>query len=165
MEQPRKINVLIVDDDRVDREMYVRYLSQIHSVRYHICEADSFRVALEYHQAGVPDVILLDYSLPDRSGLEFMQAIANNDGDVLTPVIMLAGMGSEKLAVQCIKLGAKDYLSKDKVTPRVLHEAIQSALKKDDRSDNGGAKQYYPASSYVGSSYSCAVPPSNWIRI
>src|SRR5215510_2844475 len=61
--------ILIVDDDRVDREIYKRYLADVQPPGYEFAEADSGRAAMEAFRLWRPDAILLDYNLPDMNGL------------------------------------------------------------------------------------------------
>ena len=58
-----------------------------------------------------PDVLLCDYDLPDGTGLELMESVLAQNGEL--PCIMLTGVGSEDLAVSAMKAGARDYVVKD----------------------------------------------------
>lgn len=158
MTKEQTVNVLVVDDDSIDREICIRYLSQIHTTRYQLSEVDNLQDAIAYQRAGIANVIILDYSLPDGTGLDFIEAIKENDGTINTPIIMLTGMGSEKLAVEAIKAGAKNYLPKDKITPKTLHTTIQEALENN-------IDQLTPITAGHQKEAHCAVPPQNWIRI
>ena len=73
------------------------------------------------------DTILLDYSLPDRNGLDVLEDIKKMG--VKTPTIMVTGMGSEVIAVKAIKRGAYDYLIKSDGYLVTLPVAIQKVLK------------------------------------
>ncbi|OPL15339.1 MAG: hypothetical protein AVO38_10735 [delta proteobacterium ML8_D] len=57
-----------------------------------------------------PDIIITDYLMPGMNGIEFLEALNQTDKDI--PVIMITGQGNESLAVQAMKLGARDYLVK-----------------------------------------------------
>jgi len=74
------------------------------------------------------DAIVLDYSLPKRSGLELLQEIAEIGYNI--PVIMITSHGDENIAVEAMKTGAYDYVSKvdDYLTklPLVLEKAIEA---------------------------------------
>lgn len=64
-------------------------------------------------------LVLLDIRMPGIDGVEVLKRLRNSDRDVT--VIMMSGHGSEELAVECIKIGAEDYLSK----PFVLDDMLQ----------------------------------------
>jgi len=74
------------------------------------------------------DVIIIDYQLPGMSGLEILEKLGKITD--LIPVIMLTGAGNEEIAVQAMKSGATDYLTKDvdgnyfELLPLVMSEAI-----------------------------------------
>jgi CheY-like chemotaxis protein len=71
------INVLIVDDSESDRVSYLRYLQSDSERSYRIIEAETLEEGLELWRSQHPDVVLLDINLPDGDGLEFLEAIGN----------------------------------------------------------------------------------------
>lgn len=104
----RPLRVLIVDDEdsfRLSLEIALK-MSDKHSVE----SCGSGESAVELLQNNEYDVMLLDYKLPEMSGLDVL--IWMREKNIDTPVIMLTGMGSEELAVDVMKLGAYDYISK-----------------------------------------------------
>lgn len=73
------------------------------------------------------DVIVLDYSLPKKNGLEILQYIAGISYD--TPVIMVTSQGDEKIAVEAMKCGAYDYVIKSEDYIDRLPMTVQNAVK------------------------------------
>jgi signal transduction histidine kinase len=71
---------------------------------------------------------LLDYHLPDLSGLEFLAALAGENGRLSLPVIMMTGEGNESLVAEAMKAGAADYLPKHVLSTKSLKRAIESAI-------------------------------------
>lgn len=119
--------ILIVDDSEVDRLAYQRYLMKSEDLKYTTLESDSGEGGLALCSQHQPDIILLDYLLPDLNGIEFLQAL-KNQGKALPSVIMLTGQGSEQVAVEALRAGAQDYLVKGHLEPGQLVQAIRRAL-------------------------------------
>jgi len=106
-----KAKILIVDDEKAARYGIKKALSKS---KYKIEEAENGRMAIEKIQMFNPDVILCDIYMPEMDGLELIRHIQNMDRDkkLLPLVIVLTAFGSEKIAVEAMKAGAYDYLSK-----------------------------------------------------
>lgn len=122
---------MLIDDSEIDREVYRRYLQTDLEHKYSFVEAQTGEEALELYAQCQPDIILLDYLLPDLNGLEWLILWQGQYRD-FCPVIVLTGQGDENIAVQFIKQGAADYLVKDRITPEKLKLAVNKeiALKK-----------------------------------
>ncbi|HEY9642333.1 MAG TPA: PAS domain-containing protein [Coleofasciculaceae cyanobacterium] len=120
--------VLLIDDSAEDRAVYCRYLQRDSQSAYHILEADCGAAGLEICQSALPDIILLDYSLPDIDGLAFLDLLAQQLGGQCLPVLMLTGQGNERIAVQAIKSGAQDYLVKSSLTADSLRQIVKGAI-------------------------------------
>lgn len=119
------MDLLLIDDDEVDRTAIIRALRQS-KLAFNVVEAncafDGLNLALERHFDG----ILLDYLLPDANGLEVLIKLNSMTQDQ-TVVVMLSRYEDEKLAQRCIELGAQDFLLKDEVNSRILSRAIRYA--------------------------------------
>ncbi|BAY20623.1 multi-sensor hybrid histidine kinase [Calothrix sp. NIES-2100] len=120
--------LLIVDDSPEDRELYQRYLKRDREYAYNILEATLGQQGLELWAKHQPDVVLLDYRLPDLNGLEFLNRLQSSTQKSCLPVIMVTGEGNEAIAVQAMKAGAQDYLVKEQITPERLQLAINGAI-------------------------------------
>ncbi|MEH2232232.1 MAG: ATP-binding protein [Nostoc sp.] len=121
--------LLIIDDCAADRKIYRRYLLKDPHQSYQILEADCAEEGLALCQKVRCDVILLDFCLPDMSGLELFDRIQQEIFKTSVPVIMLTGRGDEEIAVQVMKRGALDYLVKQNLTQDVLQLAVRNAIK------------------------------------
>ena len=99
---------MIVDDEEAARYGMRRALS---TLGYNISEAGSAEAARALLKQHEPDLLLLDVNLPGMSGLDFLREIesANGNGPL---VIIVTAHGSERMAVEAVKAGAYDYLSK-----------------------------------------------------
>lgn len=99
---------MIVDDEEAARYGMRRALT---TFGYNITEAGSAEAARALLKQHEPDLLLLDVNLPGMSGLDFLREIkgANGNGPL---VIIVTAHGSERMAVEAVKAGAYDYLSK-----------------------------------------------------
>ncbi|RCJ26032.1 histidine kinase [Nostoc minutum NIES-26] len=121
--------LLIIDDCVADRKIYRRFLLRDPHLSYQILEADCAEDGLALCQEMHFDVILLDFCLPDMSGLELLDKLNQEVFDTATPVIILTGRGDQEVAVQAMKRGALDYLVKQQLKPDVLQLAVRNAIK------------------------------------
>jgi DNA-binding NtrC family response regulator len=102
-----KNKVLIVDDNPDVRESMRRFLE---SKGCDTAMASSCDIAEQVCRTTRPDIAVLDYSLPDGNALELIPRLRAIDQSI--PVIILTGYGSIELAVEAIKLGADQFLTK-----------------------------------------------------
>jgi signal transduction histidine kinase len=116
------VQVLLVDDDDIDRELVRRLLSP----RYTVREAYSGAIAQEIIAEQVPDCVLLDYRLPDVYGIHLLPIFTER----YIPVIILTGEESPEIIVQAMLDGAQDYLVKSHLTSLSLERAIVNAIEK-----------------------------------
>jgi PAS domain S-box-containing protein len=121
------LTVLVIDDCAEDRVAIARYLNNDRLYNYRIWELETGSEAMEWCQQQIPDVILLDYLLPDSNGLELVQQLRQDLSLSQCAIIMLTGQGDEILAVQAMKNGLQDYLVKNSLTPKILQGAIHHA--------------------------------------
>lgn len=119
--------ILIVDDSPEDRALYRRYLLRDQEYSYTILEASSGRQGLDLWQQRQPDILLLDYRLPDLDGLEFLTQLQASLQQP-APVVIVTGQGNEAIAVQAMKAGAQDYLIKGQITPERLYRVVNGAF-------------------------------------
>ena len=99
---------MIVDDEEAARYGMRRALT---TLGYNITEAGSAEAARALLKQTEPDLLLLDVNLPGMSGLDFLREIKGNNGNGPL-VIIVTAHGSERMAVEAVKAGAHDYLSK-----------------------------------------------------
>ena len=95
---------------------------------YKIDVARNGKEALNKIASAKYDLILLDYVLPDVSGLEILRKIREREYDA--PVVMVTGQGSESVAVEALTLGAIDYIIKTPDFYEGLHRCIERNLEK-----------------------------------
>ncbi|MBD2667322.1 signal transduction histidine kinase [Richelia sinica FACHB-800] len=129
---PSPLTILLVDDCAEDREACYRFLQQDSLYSYQIWECETAKTAIEWCEQGVPDVILLDFWLPDRDGLEFLLQLRQKLHNQETIVIFLTGVTDEVIAVRAMKAGAQDYLVKEQLTTQLLQSTIHCALEQQN---------------------------------
>lgn len=121
--------ILIVDDDRVLRELLVRYLSENGFTADGVIDG----VAMRDHLARLPvDLILLDLMLPGEDGLSLARGLRANAGP---PVIMLSARGSAVDRIVGLEVGADDYLAKP-FDHRELLARIRAVLRRRPERDD-----------------------------
>ncbi|MBD2448946.1 PAS domain-containing protein [Nostoc sp. FACHB-152] len=122
--------VLIVDDSPGDCELYRRYLLQDREYKYNFLVAELGQLGLELWRDHQPDIVLLDYRLPDLDGVEFLLQLQTMMRQSLLPVIVVTGLGNEAIAVQAMQAGAQNYLVKGAITAEELQQTVNGAIEK-----------------------------------
>jgi diguanylate cyclase (GGDEF)-like protein len=123
----KPIKLLLVDDDDVDREKFRRLLRRSGLV-IQIEDATSGREALARLSQSKFDCVVVDYRLGDTTGTDLVRSI-KQASDTPIPVIMVTGLGDERVAVDAMREGVYDYLSKNRLKPQHLASAIEGSLR------------------------------------
>jgi signal transduction histidine kinase/DNA-binding NarL/FixJ family response regulator len=121
----RPLRVLVVDDDAVDRETVRRALRPM-APGVEFGEATSIAEAERELEAEPFDCVVLDYLLPEGPCLDFIDRMRTTAPD--TAFVVLTGQGDESVAVELMKAGAADYLSKDSLDHGRLRGAVKFAV-------------------------------------
>ena len=110
------VKVLIIEDEKLIRWSLRQ---KFESRDYEVAEVEDGKQALATLEAGMFDLIMLDYKLPDMTGLDILRKLRETDSDVV--VIMMTAYSSIESAVDAIKLGAYDYVTKPFDMDQLLH--------------------------------------------
>ena len=130
--------ILIIEDEEPIRRVLVRILSDEDS-NYKISEASDGKEGLNLIKKEKFDLVLCDIKMPKMDGIEVLQAA--NAKNISAPFIMLTGHGNVETAVEAMKLGAYDFISKPPDLNRLL-TAVRHALEnKSLRSENKKLKR------------------------
>jgi two-component sensor histidine kinase/CheY-like chemotaxis protein len=125
------MKVVMVDDSSADRNLCRILLEEVHGPTLQFFEEQRAAAGLHTCRRIQPDCLLLDYKLPEMTGLQFLQHLREDaPGDPEFAVVMLTGWASEQVAVDAMKAGAQDYLVKDRITADGLSLAVQKAMQK-----------------------------------
>ncbi len=144
MTQGAEIRVLLVEDNPGDARLVEILLSEADSFgRFEITPAERLDKALEHLDGSAFDVILLDLSLPDSSGLETVEVVRTRVP--LTPVVVLTGQDDEETALRALQSGAEDYLVKGRGDSELMARSIRYAIERKKAEENlAYLKQYDP---------------------
>ena len=99
--------LLIVDDEKEVRDILSEFFVR---AGYLVETAVSGKAALKKLDSFIPNLVLLDYMMPGRTGLEIYPQLKKVFPYIR--VIILTGRGSEEIAVQSLKMGVDDYITK-----------------------------------------------------
>ena len=129
---PDRTTVLVVDDEDGIRQALTRFLTRL---GYQVRAAANATEALKYVGADHPQAMLCDIRMPETSGVELLPKVLAQDPDLA--VIMLTAIDEPRTAIECLKLGAHDYLIKpvdlDELEVSLLHALRQRQLEVDRR--------------------------------
>jgi len=129
MEETR-LRVLLIEDDKRDQTAFQRFV-EAEKLPYDYMMAGSLSEAKSLLGSQKYDVIVSDYYLGDDTGLDILNLVEN------TPLILVTGVGNEKVAIEAWRAGAYDYLTKDfdheylKILPKTILNAIMRKRMED----------------------------------
>jgi two-component system chemotaxis response regulator CheY len=116
--------VLIVDDAKFMRTTLTNILVKAgHEI---VGEAENGKMAVSLYRTTQPDLVTMDITMPEMSGLKATQIIKGEFPDA--KIIMCSAMGQQKMVVEAIETGAKDFIVKPFDENRVL-DTINRVLK------------------------------------
>ena len=127
--------ILIVDDEPLNLELLERELA-VHD--YTIESARDGGGALKKVASFMPDLVLLDYMMPDMSGLEVLKELRSRGNNV--PVVMITAYATTQRAVEAMKEGAYDLITKPFDADH-LHIVIEKALERQKAPNGTEAKR------------------------
>lgn len=115
-------SILIIDDDFAARHNTSEYLKLC---GYDVIEAGTIKEGREFLSKGDGDIVVLDVQLPDGNGLDLMNEISLQPSKI--PVIMITGYGNIEMAVDAMKKGAHDFITKPIEDFKYLENSILRA--------------------------------------
>jgi len=118
------INVLIADDHPIVRQGLRQILSEIPDMKV-AGEAVNAQETLDQVRAGGWDVLVLDITMPDRTGFDILKELKHEQPDL--PILVLSIHAEDQFAVRVLKIGASGYLTKENA-PDELVKAIRKVV-------------------------------------
>ena len=124
------VNILIVDDESDVREMLAFTLKR---QSFNVVTAQDSQSALKTLGEILPDLILLDWMLPDISGVDLCRRLKGDERYEDIPIIMLTARGEEDDKIRGLDAGADDYITKP-FSPRELGARINAVMRRSSHS-------------------------------
>ena len=119
----KSINILVVDDEFSVRDSLFKWFRED---GYNVDTAENATEALKKIQESKWDLILLDIKMPGMDGMELQKRIKEIDPNII--IIMITAFASVDTAVQALKVGAYDYVTKP-IDPDYLTHIVNNALR------------------------------------
>lgn len=126
--EEKAVKVLLVEDSPTDAMLLTEALGDERSMQFRTAHAETLADAMKRLQEQAFDLILLDLGLPDSQGLETFARMHDHAPQI--PIIVLTGLDDDTLAIQAVKEGAQDFLTKGRVDRYWLVRNIRHALER-----------------------------------
>jgi PAS domain S-box-containing protein len=152
------LRVLLVEDDPDDHLLTRKLVEAVPDERVELAWEPTFDGALEALARDEYDVLLVDYRLDGRTGLELIQEARRRH--CTTPVVVLTGVGDRALDQEAMRTGASDYLVKGQLDPRLLGRTLRRAA---ERHAAGQAAARLAAVVEQSSDAICALAPDGTV--
>jgi two-component system cell cycle sensor histidine kinase/response regulator CckA len=120
--------LLLVEDNRGDRDLMREQLSEINDFNLTIDDAGTLRDAMALVAAQHYDSLIIDLNLPDSFGLDTLKAIRRACPD--TPIVVLSGEGRRSLHAEVLRAGAQDFLNKNATGTDLMARAMLYSLER-----------------------------------
>ena len=125
--------VLLIEDNPGDARLIREMILEARGGKFTLNWANELKTGLEYLSKEKFDLVLLDLSLPDSSGLETLTKVRAQVPE--RPIIVLTGLDDERVALKAVREGAQDYLIKGEVTSSLLARAIRYAIERKQKEE------------------------------
>jgi len=133
-------SILVIEDEPAIQEL-VAYTCSTQG--YTVRRADSVRAGRDAIDRELPDMVLLDWMLPDKSGIELLKDLRAHERTRVMPIIMLTAKSNEADKVIGLDTGADDYVVKP-FSPRELLSRMRAVFRRRAPEHSGEALEYGP---------------------
>jgi two-component system phosphate regulon response regulator PhoB len=133
-------SILVIEDEPAIQELVSFSCA---TSGYKVRQAESVRVAQEAIRQELPDLVILDWMLPDRSGIELLRDLRGEERTRTLPVILLTAKSAENDRVAGLDAGADDYVVKP-FSPRELVSRVRAVFRRRAPQHSGETLAYGP---------------------
>lgn len=114
----KPLNIMVVDDSKIIRKKLTAMFDAIgHKV---VCEASTGVEAIKQYNSYKPDLVTMDITMPEMSGIEAVERIVKSNSKAL--IVMVTSHGQEQMVIEAIKAGAIGYLIKPFKQEKVVEQ-------------------------------------------
>ena len=128
-ELPRQMRVLILEDSAIDQELIRRAASKS-NLELNFEFAETLTRFAEVIRSKTFDLAILDFQLPDGTGLEALRLISKPGLNDQCATIMIASEANISVAITALKAGCSDFIIKEDLTPATIRRAVLNAMQK-----------------------------------
>jgi EAL domain-containing protein (putative c-di-GMP-specific phosphodiesterase class I)/PAS domain-containing protein len=123
-----RISVVLVEDNPADARLVAEMVVGGSGDRFELTCLSRLSDARSHLSSHGADCVLLDLSLPDAVGLEGLEALRAEFGEI--PIVIITGLDDEDIAVKALHAGAQDYLIKEEMRGDVVRRAVRYAVER-----------------------------------
>ncbi len=123
--------IIIAENSKEDRQVYLRYLLKNNYKNHEIIQCETGAELINICQEIIPNLILLDYYLPDADGIDVLEELKYILDLTKIPVVIITAERNEEIVVDIIKKGAKDYWYKGNITSEFLCQKVDNLMLKN----------------------------------
>jgi len=122
-------NVLLVEDRPNDQRIAQELLGRTKGAQFNVTTVETLEEALNQVSSGDIDVVMLDLTLPDSSGIGTFASLHEDSPDLA--IVVVSGIEEESLAIDAVRQGAQDYLLKDSLSSTLLSRSLLYAIERN----------------------------------
>jgi PAS domain S-box-containing protein len=122
------IKVLLIEDNPADARLIREMLLESQSTRFSLEVFERLSKGIERLECSAMDVVLLDLTLPDSTGIATFEKLSRHAPHL--PIIVLTGLDDEQMATESLRSGLQDYLVKNKINGEILARSIRYSIER-----------------------------------
>ncbi|MEM9152919.1 MAG: response regulator [Cyanobacteria bacterium P01_F01_bin.3] len=127
------IRVLLIEDSAADARLIEEFLKGTPLYQFHLTHVERLKEALQRLETTCYEVVLLDLTLPDSTGLISLEQLLRVAPSI--PVLVLTNTDSPELAIEAVRQGAQDYLIKRQINHEVLVRSLRYAIERKQQAE------------------------------